>query len=456
MSNSFHRSRIQIPQFLSCKAAAMSEIDLYKRSLLPKGFGLPVFSPQPSDDQPDAARRFGTQIGDVVVVTSDGSVDPIFNILRAAGDPANRFGVPFGFEQVVLSAEDVRSRVGCHPPGSVISNTNVHKKRLDLEVHVDDNIFLPVGAGAAVELSTGSAQMVVLVLPEGASSWDLRPHQVFRDYALKHSRSWYAFVNGTLHRMVPNGGLYLVTGITKSSSWHIAAAEASSSGTALSLRLKAAMVAGASASCAWAWETVSSAVHSGPSVSPGEEEWRDNQTLFIRGCKIALGSALSKSPKVMSLINSKAVDVLKTTAPPFSRPRPGTSRTNSLSRSFSGIFGTSDSLSALDVTETCPLVRGLVLDSPVGDAEWDSVPDEEIVSDVVSKPLDKGRSQLAFNIVAFVVTWLSFLPMSHSVGASTSSSVYQTFGNLLHLSYILVPLTASQIFLFMSLRASLR
>ncbi|KAJ7483197.1 hypothetical protein FB451DRAFT_984538, partial [Mycena latifolia] len=64
--------------------------DLYSQMLLPQGHGYPLFRPQPLDDLPELLRRIGTQIGDVGLVTQDGAFDPIFNILRAGDDPANR------------------------------------------------------------------------------------------------------------------------------------------------------------------------------------------------------------------------------------------------------------------------------------------------------------------------------------------------------------------------------
>ncbi|KAJ7483245.1 hypothetical protein FB451DRAFT_982777, partial [Mycena latifolia] len=182
---------------------------------LPKGHGYPLFHPQPSDDLPEPARRSGTEIGDVGAITEDGCFDPLFNILRAGDDPVNRFGVPQGFEQVQLRAGDIRTRAQYHLPGSDISNTTVSKKRLDIE-----GGFLPLGAGAVIEVSTNSKKMGLLLLPNGASRWDLRPQPVFRDYSLKHAQNWFAFVNGDLRYGV--GDLYLVTGVTKSTSWSVA------------------------------------------------------------------------------------------------------------------------------------------------------------------------------------------------------------------------------------------
>jgi hypothetical protein len=79
-------------------------------------------------------------IGDVGLVTQDGSFDPIFNILCARDDPSNRFGVPPGFEQVHLGPEDIAMRAQFHLPGSDISNTAISKRRLDVEAEIENNM----------------------------------------------------------------------------------------------------------------------------------------------------------------------------------------------------------------------------------------------------------------------------------------------------------------------------
>ncbi|KAJ7148426.1 hypothetical protein C8R43DRAFT_888943 [Mycena crocata] len=174
--------------------------------------------------------------------------------------------------------------------------------------------LLPIGAGAVVEILTSSEQTGVL-MPHGASSWDARSQQVLYDYACTHDQSWYAFVNGPLQHMIRKDGLYLISGITKSTSWCIASSDDSSGGGKLSLLLKAAHFGGVNATRTWEWETSTASVHSGPQHRPGEEEWRDNQTLFIRGFKVSL-STLSTKPKVVSIVKCKIEDIFTGTTSP--------------------------------------------------------------------------------------------------------------------------------------------
>jgi hypothetical protein len=122
-----------------------------------------------------------------------------------------------------------------------------------------------------VEDSTNSKQTALLLLPDGASSWDLHRSQTFRDFALKHARNWYAFVNDTLQRMVGTSDLYLVTGVTKCASWRITTVDNCWN----SLKSEAGQFELENTSCA--------------SISGGQL-W-ENQTVFIRGFKVALCSS---------------------------------------------------------------------------------------------------------------------------------------------------------------------
>ncbi|KAJ6483124.1 hypothetical protein C8R45DRAFT_1215058 [Mycena sanguinolenta] len=284
----------------------MSDSRLYSRLLLSKGHGYPLFHPQPYDDLPHELRHQGTTIGDVGVVTSDGSFDVIFNICRAADDPLNRFGVPAGFERMSLLEGDIATLVDYHWPGSDVSSTTISKRRLD--VHAGVNVFLPLAAGAIIEFSTSSEEAAILLLPDGALRIDVRPLDRFRQYAVSHARRWYEFVNGSLQRGVHNGDLYLVTGTDKSSSWAIAAFENRSVERNVSLELKAAQVGTAGTTYAWEWDTMNCISHSGP-ASPSETR---NQTVFLRGFRVmARPRRFTKCPEAIYILDSKPTDILR-------------------------------------------------------------------------------------------------------------------------------------------------
>ncbi|KAJ7211629.1 hypothetical protein GGX14DRAFT_448918 [Mycena pura] len=368
----------------------MSDSRLYSRLLLPKGHGYPLFHPEPFDDLPVDSRRRGTEIGDVGVLTSDGSFDIIFNICRPAEDPLNRFGVPEGFEQIRLGAGDVAPREQFYRPGSDVSSTNVAKRRLDMAAGVDGNVqvssllaevFSPLGVGAVVEVSTASSDAAtgILLLPDGGSRADLRRLQRFRNYAIKHARHWYAFVNGELERMVDNGDLYLVTGVDKCTSWSVAALETHGSAHGFSLKLKALQAATANASYSWEWEVANSFTRSGPSRREGEESWTDNQTVFLRGFKVAVrASIFGKSSQALSIVKSKPGDILSSRS--FGASLSGRSTRSSSSSSFGSI---SDERKCCKPYHPADAINAYLLESSpeaaasvIHDDEWASVLDE--------------------------------------------------------------------------------
>ncbi|KAF8196289.1 hypothetical protein K438DRAFT_1760455 [Mycena galopus ATCC 62051] len=295
----------------------MSDSRLYNRLLLSKGHGYPLFRPQPFNDLPFDLRRVGTEIGDVGGVTTDGSFDIIFNICRAADDPLNRFGVPYGFERVNHRERDIAAREDCHKPGSDVSSATINKRRLDIDASVE-SVFIPLWPGAVVKISTTSTskEAAILLLPEGGSRADLRCLKKFRDYAVKHAHHWYDFINRDLE-WLPR--------------WCPRKRRAHGNGKQL----------------------LNSFAHSGSRRRPEEASWGRNQTIFLRGYKVVIRPyPLMKLVKAISIVNSKPGDILrKSTFIPSlqSRSLRASNRTTTSitvrappSHSSSGTRGTSD------------------------------------------------------------------------------------------------------------------
>lgn len=174
-----------------------------------------------------------------------------------------------------------------------------------------DSRFLPVGAGAVIGISTSAKRTAVLLLPEGASRTDLRFLKILQDHALKHAEGWYGFLRGRGH-MLEDGDLYLVTGVDKSTSWNVAAVEKATKDNNISLKLSAVQIGSASASYAWKWETGAAFSDSGPRRPSGEASDIQNQTVFLRGFKVAIDSSLfRKGPQALSIVDSKPSAILK-------------------------------------------------------------------------------------------------------------------------------------------------
>lgn len=65
-----------------------------------------MWEPSPSASLPDVIRLKGVSIGDVGIVGDDGYFDRLFNICCPADSAENYNGVPEGFEQVKLGADE--------------------------------------------------------------------------------------------------------------------------------------------------------------------------------------------------------------------------------------------------------------------------------------------------------------------------------------------------------------
>ena len=118
---------------------AQSPSDVYARQLFPKKYGIPLFIPEPYDNLTREYHDQGTSVGDVGIVTPDGSFSFVFNICVPADHPVNCHGVPDGFSQVSLTPGEISYLSNIHPPGSDISSASVHKTSLDVENALKEN-----------------------------------------------------------------------------------------------------------------------------------------------------------------------------------------------------------------------------------------------------------------------------------------------------------------------------
>ncbi|KAJ7135525.1 hypothetical protein C8R46DRAFT_1201427 [Mycena filopes] len=138
-----------------------SDIDLYVKLMLGRGLGYPMWCPGPNLDErlPEPYRRNGTSIGDVGLITSNGVFDSMFNIFVARDHPLNGpADVPNAF-------------VPCPWSG-----------------RVEETHLMP---GSTVRTHT----VDVMAVPQSA------------------------YLSQVKRRILHNGGLYVVTGTTKTDSW---------------------------------------------------------------------------------------------------------------------------------------------------------------------------------------------------------------------------------------------
>lgn len=134
------------------------------------------------------------------------------------------------------------------------------------------------------EFSLSSSEGALLILPKGAESCKLRKRQIFRDVATRNAADWYNFAEQHLGRIITHDSLYLITGLSKTSSWSVAAFH-QATGTAESSAQFKASHAGEGNNMSYAWETMRALDwRVGPQIDVGIP----NQSVFINGFKIAI------------------------------------------------------------------------------------------------------------------------------------------------------------------------
>lgn len=130
-----------------------------------------------------------------------------------------------------------------------------------------------------------SSEGALLILPEGAARYDLRNRRLFFDEATRRAVDWYRFAEEHLGRMISHDSLYLITGFYKARSWSLAAFENAAGSGEFSAQCKVAQVGGGNIGGTYTWETSRALDWR---VGPVENYGIPNQSVFIRGFKIAL------------------------------------------------------------------------------------------------------------------------------------------------------------------------
>ena len=285
-----------------------------------------------------AYRTKGVRIGDVGYVTQDGGFETLFNIRASAQDPINRRGVPENFEPIDIGEYDIIHTPHYHEPGGVVTSMSAQSVSFGVSFSATQNLcvnvyhaliigsfthsvrLLPTGADGGSQFTWSTSEGAILHLPRGASRLNCFS-ALFKSHAITHASSWYKFANNNHHREVPNGSLYLVTGIDKTSSWMVGTFSGALPGDQVSLRLSAARAVEGSTSYNYSWTTASvpvyrtgprdsgfnhmtqtdlDAIHRDDTTFRGDAPDDQNQCVFVRGHRIMLNYALSDSGEVQS------------------------------------------------------------------------------------------------------------------------------------------------------------
>ncbi|KAK2464734.1 hypothetical protein APHAL10511_003152, partial [Amanita phalloides] len=187
------------------KELMTSTAERYTRLQLRKRLGYPLYLPEPDCYRPLEYRKKGISVGDVGRVTSDGYFDFLFNACLPAGHPANPSVLPDGYEPII---------------GAELSKQWLYGPTTGTNPVVSENIQ-QIG-GMSESFRCTASEGAVLVLPDGAVLVAAEDKDLFREFASRHAKSLYCYMNQQRRRRAPNGSLYIITGCIKSESWGIA------------------------------------------------------------------------------------------------------------------------------------------------------------------------------------------------------------------------------------------
>ncbi|KAJ6624090.1 hypothetical protein B0H10DRAFT_765139 [Mycena sp. CBHHK59/15] len=259
----------------------LSESEFYCSQLLRKKRGFPLYVPGPPRNLPEEYRRRGVAIGDVGRVTPEGVFDFFFNIYLPSDHPINA-NVPDDFSPLSPYASvDVVPLD--HDPGNCVLTPTVNSQELDLDTPSDD---FP---GGEFHFACSGPKGAVLALPYGSHLDKLENLESVRRYVANHAESWYKYVNGARGRGLPNGSLYLVTGCEKSSSGGMASYQNAAAENEFQLSFKPTADADSGYKHRWSRGRACTKYFSGPPPVDGSPL---NQTVFIHGYKIGLGTGI--------------------------------------------------------------------------------------------------------------------------------------------------------------------
>jgi hypothetical protein len=175
--------------------------------------------------------------------------------------------------------------------------------------------IVPASDAISLQYTSSSLKGAMVGLPNGADRLDFRSRHKLRALALRHGLSWYKYANVNEGRMAPNGSLYLVTGCDKATAWAIASWCSEADEGEISLTFKTSQLIEGGVSYSYSYETYSPAT---VRVGPTTPSQKKNQSIFIRGFKIAVRE--SPLSKVMGQVS--AISIVGT-RPSKILPRPG-------------------------------------------------------------------------------------------------------------------------------------
>ncbi|KZP02705.1 hypothetical protein FIBSPDRAFT_808465, partial [Athelia psychrophila] len=241
---------------------------VYARQLLPLQNGYPLFIPEPSNTRSPVFWNRGVSIGDVGILTRNGSFQFVFNIFCPADDPINYLGVPVGFHNLTWDDQDITRVPNKHANKSELKTGGIYKKTVDVSLNANakNSGLIPTAEFTmGYNVAKSSSGSALLVLPDGAMGEDYNRIEDIRTYSKHNGLSWYEYINGYLGLEASNGSLHVVTGCDKSTTWGIATVLENTSDD-FSLQFDASV--GMRNSYSYSWHTTGWAIlRSGPDLA---------------------------------------------------------------------------------------------------------------------------------------------------------------------------------------------
>ncbi|KAK0227685.1 hypothetical protein IW262DRAFT_1346755 [Armillaria fumosa] len=264
---------------------------LYTKLLLSGGHGYPLWIPEPDYSLPSAYVERGICVGDVGIIRSDGGFDFVFNAFLEADNPVNAGRVPPDFSPLRTESDPNPIHIMHlqHPKHSFVASPHVSVTSVTLEASAE--VPSVAGRGVEFEFSTSEDQAAFLMLPQGATRFDVKNLLSMRNYALEHAHEWYEYINGPkLGREALNGTLYFVTGCDKTTAWGSAAISKPSDLCKFSTKfLVEGLAEGRMAlSSSWSTNGWTNSTRVYPQDIDINAPQPENQAIFIRGFTISV------------------------------------------------------------------------------------------------------------------------------------------------------------------------
>ena len=173
------------------------------------------------------------------------------------------------------------------------------------------------------------------------------------DKAIRHAVDWYNFAEQRLGRIISHDSLYLISGFYKTRSWSLAAYQQDAGSGATSAQFKAVQVGRGNIAASYIWENTHTMDWR---VGPSNRYYNGiaNQTVFIRGFKIAVREGILGRKRVRVKVDSPAVRPYRVAfsgSPWISKVRDRMSSKSSGSDSTAGASKRTNNNSNTDTTE---------------------------------------------------------------------------------------------------------